>query len=271
MKELISISAAITDIYEMSDKQFAFARLARCVKNAVSDLNIYSNALIGVKSDVVVVDSNLCAILPKDCSAVTKVGKLDGLGRCYILDRTKVVLNKQQYALREQRTTPCVNCVCGLSQATAEILVPSNLLLAEDSQSTGIDIAISNNFDNYCASSTFYNPVGLASPYIYGVYKRNYGQYQFDEANNQLLLSGIMIGDELLVEYKTFTNAEGLQLIPKAAFDVILQKTLCYLEPNNQKHDFDYKRAKRRFDLLDVRDRSASLEELSRVGLNWNV
>jgi hypothetical protein len=249
MKEFTTVGDIATRIHELAEGKYKFTTVLRGVKESVMFLGFYSKSLMGIKSTIVKVEDNMTALLPSDCSGVTKVAKL--YGRSLIeLDRQSNILNKDLYIARQQQESCCDDdCSCGRGTALTLDTVPS----AFNTQSTGVSVS-------HCTCSTFFNYGNNA--YLHSYYIRNFGQFEEDIKNNRLVLSGIMIGDELLVEHKTMLNAETYQLVPQKAFDVIRFKCLTYIDPDNRSHVQQFKMYKRLFDISEVP--SITIEQLTR-------
>lgn len=253
MKNLITISALIQEIFELIKHEHSdFPRVARSVRTAVTDMAFYSSSMIGFKSSIVVVKDNLTADLPLDCSGVMKVSKVDGK-RIVILDRDEIIPSKETYKLRQTEFKGCLDCNCQTDCGSNTYTDPSSL-------PTAVELQTATIFKSNCEASTFHNCGSCDT--LCAIYIRGYGSYSTDE--NLLYLSGVTIGDELLVEYKTEINAETYQLIPRAAFDVILNKAKTYLDPQNMMYEKLFRSYKKRFDLLKARELN-TLEELFRA------
>lgn len=215
----------------------------RFTKKAVDGLNLTINA--SVKTDLVTILGNGTALLPKDCAEVYKVGSIGCGGKCIVaMGRIDQIYSKSN--LQNQNKLQCANCTCTLSEGA---VVPQ----ANDT-TYGSSI---------CDNLIFHGYGGNIRGELYAYRKPLFpnGQYAYDESNNRLIFSDgydVRTGNQIVVEYRPLLSNENYQLIPKIAFDVILNKANTYLMDGGEKqmaermyrdYHYKFKRDTFRYDL----------------------
>lgn len=235
----------------------AMPLVMRGLNRAVNDLNLYAFSEVSFKSSIVQVGQSLTAQLPNDCVTPTKVGIWANNGRTpIILDQKTSSNTKSSYERTFNESNgvinPCPSC-CGCSDEESVTML--NLPSFSDT-----------NYGALCCDfCTFLSPTFNRHNRIYGKRTTYKGAWIKDKDNNRIILEDVPANTFLVVEYQTSITDRQKTLLPKAAFDMLLNKTATYVFKNDPRlslsYEEEYKKYKRRFDSAEVQ-KTFSIEEV---------